>query len=52
MALYFFGIFSIKKKKVKLDLKNYPKLKEVENEPCRIVCSNHVSFLDILIYFT
>lgn len=46
------GIWRVKRVKINFDLSRYPKLKKVENANSRIICSNHVSFMDIMIYFS
>lgn len=51
ICLFVLGVFYIKNEKIKLNLKNYPKLKE-SYEPCRIIISNHVSFIDIVFYMS
>lgn len=52
IGLMTMGIWSVKRVKLNLDLSRFPKLKKVENANSRIICSNHVSFLDIIIYFS
>lgn len=46
------GFWIVKRVKVNLNLNRFPKLKKVENYNSKIICSNHVSFLDIMIYFS
>lgn len=52
IALIVIGFGSVKRVKINLSLSKFPKLKKVENQVCKLICSNHVSFLDIMIYFS
>lgn len=52
IVIFLQGITVIENKIIDFDLTNYPMLKIVKDEPCKTVCSNHVSHLDILVYFT
>lgn len=52
MMLLSCGILWIKKRVIKVDPKKYPKLKFLEKKKSKIICSNHASFLDILVLFT
>lgn len=51
LILWVFGI-KIKNKKIKVDPKKYPKLKFVDYDKPSIICSNHVSPFDILVYMS
>lgn len=52
IGLFFYGIIKIDTQNIDFDLTDFPKLKVEKDKPSKIICSNHVSNLDILVYFT
>lgn len=52
LASFCFGVFNIKQTFINVNPKKYPKLKFCNKDESRITVSNHVSFLDILIYMS
>lgn len=49
LCLYGAGFFYIEEKTIKINEDKYPKLKFVNENKSKIIISNHVNFIDILV---
>lgn len=52
LYLFLNGIWWIQKKTIRPDLSKYPKLVYTDKQQSYVICSNHVSFVDIFFYFS